>query len=457
MKQRIPFVVLLSLFFLSAAGLGQGRGGGGGGGGQGGACSPEAYTGMYSQAVDFDGSNLKIGNTDIGPIMDDLGPLRLANEVTAVKRPDGSYLVAASMTTSPSVSTQEHRLTILTFEPGVPLDTSTWTLLGIIDVQSLDLDGSETTFFTLNARSLVLADLDSDGSVDDLLAGGPHAVLFFDVDSTNPLQSIEYQVLQSEPGSEGFAASLAFGDVNDGDSSPEIVVGANVSEQVFIYDIDCSGGNCNFSLQLTLSEPGTRFGTSVAVNSAGGLYVGAPWAKVGKKNEAGKVFYYPDITDIGTYSELQRANPQRSEELGDTIVLVDFGSGSGEQLVAASESSGGSMAVFPTSPAVGTVNEDDDLDTTPDYGLVQSLSAAEGVVVLGAPNACQVSGAVYRYDTGSSEPEIPEILWSPFPGSPHAFGWGSFAVGDYIFITERGRDQNGDGLDEGQIYVYPLS
>ena len=454
MKTRMLIVLCLGLFLLSVApAFGLGKGGGKGKPGQGDNPCVGSPASELSRAVVFDGVELSIGNQTI----DSNDSLRLANRITAVER-GGDFLVAGTMTTNAGGPGQLHRLVILTFDPGPGpgTGTGTWTLVRIINTQALSVSEDDNgPFFSLDGRNAILADLDGDGDMDDLLAGNQHVVAFFNVDVANGYPDgtpPAYEVLETPTGAERFGKALAFGDVT-GDDLPEIIVGAYWSNEVFVYDVDFSKSNPFTLLTNLASSTDDLFGSSVAVGGDGALYVGAPWAKVDKKNEAGKVFRFPDpvsTQDPLPVTELQRQNPQRRERLGNFLVVAAVTDPNGvvEELVAAPERSGGSLAFFD----LDTGQETATLDTTPDLGGFNSLSAAPGVVVAGAPNG-NCGGVVYKWSWDGTAFSR-EILLTPDPAPAGGnFGWGSYAVGDYIFVTEKGRDQDENGIDEGQIYV----
>ena len=139
-------------------------------------------------------------------------------------------------------------------------------------------------------------------------------------------------------------------------------------------------------------------------------------------------------------------------------------SSGGEELIAL----GGSLAVFDSFgmeilPSLETFYGVEDLSAVSSRGMLPS------VVVAGTPNApadtgntgdCFNTGAAFLYLDGNPDPII---LRSPAPidSTNLFFGWAAYAVptvGDtFIFVTEKGRDQDHDGIREGQIYVFRVS
>ena len=342
-------------------------------------------------------------------------PEGLALQITAVDRED-HILVAAH-------AFSNRAIVILRFDPAA----GQWTFIQAIDTSVIDPQGDG-----LSKAKLVFADLDNDG-VDDLLAGSnPNAgsvgaslvVAFFDVDNVNETVPV---VLDTPPGAGSFGRALAFGDVT-GDVLPEIIVGApdtNGSQgAVFVFDGSCPNAISDLCFEFlgSLDNPAPTgadlFGSSVAVGSSQGLFIGAQNADVGNnKKDAGKVYHFPEVlTDSENWVFLTRS--ERREGLGSGVAVADIiNNDLEEELIAAPKASGGSLAVF------NQQTEEVALETTPDYGLWQNLSAVSSgtspsVVVSGTPNApadtgnCHNTGAAFLYLDGHP---TPIILRSPAP------------------------------------------
>jgi hypothetical protein len=418
----------------------------GGGGGQTCTVVQDSSYGLLSRLVS---GSVPVIPGVFGPDYDFDG-FRIGNQITAVES-GSSVLLAVVSTSSANASEAVSWLHILTFTP--PSDWGHVQTIQLSDQADFDLEGGVPLF----------ADLDGNPFVD-LLVGSRRVgqvVAFYDVQ--DPALT-SYDVLNPPEPADYFGSALAWGDVVVSNPGPEIVVGASLSDAVFFFNAD------HVYLGKLLNGSG-RFGESVALGASPGLYVGAKEADESKKTrDSGKVFYFAggvscDSQKIcvasGSIEELQRGI--KNEELGRRIAVANSDGDAWEDLVAVPARSGSSVAVFPG-------NEDLDLLELPidsSFGLRQNLSVADvdesgrDEVVLGTPNAgsdtggCGNVGAVHVFV--DSDPTLaPVILRSPDSVDQDnlMFGWGAYAIGDYIFVTERGRKLNAGDTQDGQIYVF---
>ncbi len=100
------------------------------------------------------------------------------------------------------------------------------------------------------------------------------------------------------------------------------------------------------------------------------------------------------------------------------------------------------------------------------YGTTISVDDLNGDglddLMVGTPNAsgeasCDAGGVAYLYQSSSSGPLADKlILQAPHELPGELFGWAVAVapVPGIFLISERSRDVDGDGLIDGQVYVY---
>ncbi|HEX6882807.1 MAG TPA: IPT/TIG domain-containing protein [Planctomycetota bacterium] len=285
-------------------------------------------------------------------------------------------------------------------------------------------------------RALVLHDLDRNG-YPDLIAGAPGRVpgtVYVYLGGPTGLPSTASFVLNGEYGNEGFAGSLAAGDV-DGDGWPEILVGAQNAfgdtaasptgnpwnpGEVRIY----RGGPTNLVsgalpwVVLSGREDRARFGATLAVGDFSGdgiadLAVGAP-ASSRAGLGSGAVFVFngrAGLTSADTASADATFDAAAAgDALGEGLLAGDIDEdGRAELLIGAPRHAGMGRAylLFGADPFLGRTMAAADAvleaeGTTSEFGMTLALVDVDGNglddVVVTAPAFSGELGRVYVFD-----------------------------------------------------------
>lgn len=433
MKTKSLLAVIVLMFALGSGTQGvkgaNGKGGGKPGGGGGGACSVDSnWSTVFDWVDEYYNQNTHF----------------LGMEMAAIVRGSDILLVAtADLGTDPT--SDDKSIEVFSFSSG-----------NLTRIHSVPYPADFKAY-----QELLLGDIDSVPGVDLLLGSpGVNQVRFYSDIAGNFTATQIPAPVEGDTLGTSFGEGLAFGDFL-GNNENQIAIGADNyfdgEGRVFIYSAD---GLSSFLGALSSPDPtgSDRFGSDLATDpSGGGLYVSAKWAAVGKKREAGKVFRFSsldcdgtDCVPLGQVDTYARGN--RNEELGKDIAVT---SGRGVAATA-----GDALAYFTTPtfqfdlPMPGTT-------------VIQHLAAADinssavDDLLSGRPNtdpdtgSCWNTGSAFVY-LDPSPNQSPITLRSPgvIDANNLFFGWGAAAVSGTVFVSERGRDIDGDGNPEGVIYAF---
>ncbi|UCF37609.1 MAG: VCBS repeat-containing protein [Acidobacteriota bacterium] len=452
--QKYYFAILSILMLLIPAPLSAAKGGQGGGkpggGGDGGGGTCEATSGVPALATLIDTSD-----AEPQPIVGTLNfdGYRIGSRAMDAVSRGSDVLVAVSSSSTPNVDTSVNRVLVFTFTPGTSGTPGSWNFLQEIALGSgngdYDLDTND---------GMKLIDWDGNGLYDIVIASisTDQAAIIWDVDGVSP--SVDPLPVPADALT--FGRSVGFGDV-DGDGVGEVLVGDVGSDAVYVY-------HSSDALPDRLSSPeGGDFGQSIAVGPDG-LYVGADAVNASSKQRgAGGVYHYPlPLSCFGgkpPYTCTPSTSPGfvtraiKNENLGHRLTLANS-----SDVVTTPAINGNSIAVFPygSTPSLNL--------PVPDFGMMDNVSAGDldffgsDEIATGTSNAGADSGQCYNVGAVTlfvdRDETTPIVLRSNdvIDKDNLFFGRSTAIAGGYLFVGEMGRDIDGKGTDDGQIYVFSL-